>query len=154
MFRDCEKGEDRELYRGRLTESFTLSLSPGGQWLAFLNLTNPRVLRIVSAEGGKPRELLRFELTGDAPIGMGWTTDGKYILFSKPVDSKGATEEWDLWRVPVEGGEAQRLDLGMDCGGPSVHPDGRQIAFTSRGRASIDEVWVIDNLLSPLQPKR
>jgi len=154
LFRDCEKGEDRELYRGRLAESFTLSLSPDGHWLALLNRTNPRVLRIVSAEGGKPRELLRFELIGDAPIGMGWTTDGKYILFSKPVDSKGATEEWDLWRVPLEGGEAQRLDLGMDCGAPSVHPDGHQIAFTSRGRASIDEVWVLDNLLSPLQPKR
>ena len=41
----------------------------------------------------------------------------------------------------------------MHCGIPSVHPDRRRITFASGGRASFDEVWVLDNLLSQLQSK-
>ena len=72
---------------------------------------------------------------------------------SKPLGPDSTKEEWDLWRVPAEGGEAQRLELGMHCGIPSVHPDRRRITFASGGRASFDEVWVLDNLLSQLQSK-
>jgi Tol biopolymer transport system component len=153
LFRDTEKGEDRELYRGPLVERFWISLSPDGKWLAFLNSTNPRILRVIPAGGGEPRELHRFALEGDDNILPAWTADGKYVLLSKPLGPDGAKEKWDLWRIPADGGEAQRLNLGMRCD-PSVSPDGRQIAFGSGGRAPIDEVWVLDNLLSPLQPKR
>lgn len=147
LFRDFETGEEKELYRGSVAESFNVSLSPDGRWLAFLNRTNPRVLRVLPAEGGKPRELFRFELVGDANILMTWTTDGKYILFSKPLGPEGDKEDWDLWRVPAAGGEAQRLGVGMNCEDPSAHPDGQQIAFSSRGRTALDEVWVMENFL-------
>ena len=153
LFRDAERGEDRELYRAPLVERFTISLSPDGKWLAFLNRTNPRILRVIPAGGGEPRELHRFALEGDDNILPAWTADARYVLLSKPLGPDGVEEKWDLWRIPADGGEAQRLNLGMRCD-PSVSPDGRQIAFGSGGRASIDEVWVLDNLLSPLQPKR
>jgi Tol biopolymer transport system component len=154
LFRDAEKGEDRELYRGPLAQRYTISLSPDGRWLAFINRTNPRFLRVIPSGGGEPRELYRFGLVGDWNILTAWTADGKYVLFSKPLGEDGVKGQWDLWRVPAEGGEAQRLGLGMRCDIESVHPDGSQIAFSSGGGASIDEVWVLDNLLSPLQPKR
>jgi len=154
MVRDIGKGKDQELYRAPLAERFTISLSPDDKWVAFLNLTNPRFLRVIPAGGGEPREVYRFGLVGDWNILTAWSADAKYILLSKPVGTEGTNTEWDLWRVPAEGGEAQRLGLGMRCDDPSVHPDGRQIAFTSGGRVSIDEVWVLDNLLSPLKPKR
>ncbi len=153
LFRDTEKGEDRELYRGPWREMFTISLSPDGKRLAFLNRTNPRILRVIPTAGGEATEVTRFGLLGDWNISTAWTPDGKYILFAKPEGSDGVKAKWDLWRVPADGGEIQRLNLGMRCD-PSVSPDGRQIAFTSGGRASIDEVWVLDNLLSSLQPKR
>jgi len=157
LFRDFEKGEERELYRGSVAESYNVSLSRDGRWLAFLNRTNPRVLRILPAEGGKPRELFRFELVGDANILMTWTADGKYILFSKPVGEgpDGYKQEWDLWRVPAAGGEAQRLGVGVDCEDPSAHPDGQQIAFSSSHKRTLsDEVWILENFLPLLQIKR
>ncbi len=154
LVRDIEKGRDRELYRGPWAERFTISLSPDGKWLAFLNRTNPRFLRVIPAGGGEARDLYRFELVGDWNIPTGWTADGKYILFSKPLGPDGVNDQWDLWRVAADGGEAQRLGLGMRCDDPSVHPDGSRIAFTSGGRASIDEVWVLENFLPALQSKR
>ncbi len=152
MYRDPEKGGDRELHRGPFAEMFTISLSPDGKRLAVLNRTDPRILRVIPTAGGEAREVARFGLVGDWNIPTAWTPDGKYILLSKPDGSDSVKGKWDLWRVRVEGGELQRLDLGMRCE-PSVRPDGRMIAFTSRGRASIDEVWVLDNLLSALQIK-
>jgi len=85
---------------------------------------------------------------------MTWTADGKYILFSKPLGPEGDKEEWDLWRVPAEGGEAQRLGVGMRCDDPSAHPDGQKIAFSSYGRTSLDELWVLENFLPLLKPAR
>ncbi len=149
LFRDTEKGEEQELYRAPLVQRLWISLSPDGKWLAFLNSNNPRMLRVIPSGGGEPRELHRFALEGDDNILPAWTADGKYVLFSKPLGPDGAAEKWDLWRVPANGGEAQRLNLGMRCD-PSLSPDGRMIAFGASGRASIDEVWVLDNLLSPL----
>jgi Tol biopolymer transport system component len=148
LFRDFEKGDEKELYRGPVAESFAVSLSPDGRLLAFLNRTNPRVLRVIPADGGEPRELFRFEGVGDANIGMAWTPDGKYILFSKPLDQEAG--KWDLWRVPVDGGEAQMLGSGMRCDDPSMHPDGQHIAFSSISGTSFSEVWVMENFLPPV----
>jgi len=154
LFRDFEKGVERELYRGSVAEMFNISLSPDGKSLAFLNRTNPRVLRVIPAEGGQSHELFRFELIGDANILMTWTADGKYILFSKPLDPHSDKWEWDLWRVPAAGGDAQRLDAGMRCDDLSAHPDGRQIAFSSNNGTSPEEIWVLENFLPGLKAAR
>jgi hypothetical protein len=56
-----------------------------------------------------------------------------------------------VWRVPVTGGEPQKLELAM----PSlqhlrIHPDGRQVAFTASSQAEKSEVWALENFLPPL----
>jgi Tol biopolymer transport system component len=152
LFRNFEKGEEKELYRGSSADSFNVSLSPDGKWLAFLNRTNPRILRIIPTDGGPPRELFRFALAGGWNILMTWTADGKYVLFSKPIGIDEDKGDWDLWRVPAAGGEAQRLGAGMNCEDPSTHPDGRQITFSSIKKTMDDEVWVIENFLAGLKP--
>jgi Tol biopolymer transport system component len=154
LFRNIETGEERELYRAPMAESFLIRLSPDGRWLAFTNRTFQRILRVIPADGGEVRELARFELLGDAPIGFTWTADGRYILFSKPLDSKA--EKWDLWRLPLEGGEAQRTGLDMRCG-PTSHPDGQQIAFSTVDETKpFNEVWALENFLPALnsQPRK
>jgi Tol biopolymer transport system component len=108
-------------------------------------------MRVLPTDGGPPRELFRFALEGDWNILITWTVDGKYILFSKPI-STDVDGDWDLWRVPAAGGEAQRLGAGMRCGDPSTHPDGRQITFSSIKRTTDDEVWVMENFLAGLKP--
>jgi len=61
----------------------------------------------VAAAGGRPRTLV------DSPSGkshVGVSPDGKYAAF---------LEEGDLWRVPLAGGEAERL---TDVGLPGISP--------------------------------
>ncbi|MCX6376441.1 MAG: hypothetical protein NTU88_10495, partial [Armatimonadetes bacterium] len=58
----------------------------------------------------------------------------------------------ELWSVSVQGGEPRKLDLTAEnMRDLSVHPDGRQIAFTAGQTKS--EVWVMENFL-PANPSR
>jgi hypothetical protein len=55
-----------------------------------------------------------------------------------------------MWRVVAEGGEPQRLDVGVDA--PyylRVHPDGRRVAIGTW--AITTEIWVMENFLPPLK---
>ena len=66
--------------------------------------------------------------TGDVDDeGLAWTPDGEHILFSS-----SRHEDWDferavdVFRVPVDGGEPERLTrTGLMYSSPSVSPDGR-----------------------------
>ena len=59
-----------------------------------------------------------------------------------------------LWRVSAEGGDAQKLELDLDLAvgmpGVRVHPDGRQLAFTS-GQPYKLEIWALENFLPDLE---
>lgn len=149
LFRDLASGQEKELYRAPFIERFTLSLSPDGRWLAFLNRTDNRVLRVMPATGGEPRELYRFVHRGNHYITHAWTADGKYILLSRWRSEQGSP--WTLWRVPVAGGEPQEMGLEMECDTLSVHPDGRQIAFSASSSPTYNEVWVMENFLAALR---
>jgi Tol biopolymer transport system component len=53
----------------------------------------------------------------------------------------------ELWRIRMEGGEAQKVgSLVKGLNGLSVHPDGRRIAFTAVEQRGA-EVWVMENFL-------
>jgi len=150
LLRNLENGEEKELYRAPAAEQFRISRSPDGKWLAFLNRTDNRVLRIIPANGGEPRELFRFEQKGNWLITISWTADGKYILFSRP-DSDDAKRA--LWRVPVSGGKPEKMGIEKECESVSAHPDGHLLAF-SLGEESTNEVWVMENFLPGLKAAR
>jgi Tol biopolymer transport system component len=136
--RNLETGREKELYRTRSIDR-SLALSPDGQQLAFSAQdggTQSWVLKALPVAGGEPRELLRIK-DPERITTIAWMPDGRHLLFGKGDE---------MWRIPVAGGEPQRLGLAMDrLRGLSVHPDGRRIAFTS-GAPEI-EVWVMENLL-------
>jgi Tol biopolymer transport system component len=103
------------------------------------------------APSGEPHELLRLEVPErfHRPARLAWTPDGRYILFGKGKCSTDqplyADEPLELWRVPAEGGEPQKL-LAMDgLRHISIHPDGQRIVFT--GGKAVSEVWVMENFL-------
>ncbi len=73
LLRKFEDGADRELYRGIKADQFRIARSPDGKWLASLNRTANRSLRILPAEGGESREILRFEQKGNWLIEVSWT---------------------------------------------------------------------------------
>jgi len=132
-----------------------LAPSPDGQQLAFVvSCGDEWSLQVAPSAGGATRELLRLpkEETARAIVWLVWTPDGRHLLFpGKPRDKATSTWLCELWRVPAEGGEPQYLSLAMNLiGFPSLHPDGRCIAFTAPGSGHGAEVWAIENFLPGL----
>jgi len=80
-------------------------------------------LWLSSAAGGEPRQLTTHEANDTSPA---WSPDGRYVLF---LSARGATKQ--VWRLPVDGGEAQRVtDLPLDVGTFRLSPDGRQLVVS------------------------
>lgn len=153
LVRDLESGKEKEIYRAPTwAERFTISLSPDGKWLALINYKGlekkERSLKIIPATGGEPRVLHTFEQESNWPVFTAWTPDSKSILFSKKADKENDIKT-DLWRIPVEGGEHQRLGLTMaQFNFLSVHPKGGNIVFSSFGPTLKEsELWVMENLI-------
>jgi Tol biopolymer transport system component len=152
MRRDLESGIEKEFYRGS-TGMFSLSCSPDGQWLAFMRRGKEGLLGIMPAAGGEPRELYRFKQEDQNFVPLRWAADGKSILFEimEPGQKK-----WNWWRIPMEGGEPQKLGLEWDSAiSASFHPDGRHIAFSSPGSTGENSGnWVMENFLPQIKAEK
>jgi Tol biopolymer transport system component len=149
--RDLESGQDKELAQAP-DFRHSLSLSPDGRKLAFA--TDERqaravVVKVMPAVGGEARELFRVQEPDSIPsAGLSWTPDGRHVLVIK---SRKQTSE--LWRVSVEGGNAQKLGLAMEgLRDLRFHPNGRRIAFAVEHRKA--EVWVMENFLQAAQNRK
>ncbi len=144
--RDLETGRDVELYRVVAPAAAgSPTLAPDGRQLAFFSrdqATRESLLNLMDTEERKPRLLLRTK-RGDSPCDVAWTPDGRYLLFAKCPPQKG-----ELWRIPAEGGTAERIELKADNPrGLRPHPDGRRIAFLDGTAAT--EIWALENFLPP-----
>jgi Tol biopolymer transport system component len=141
-----ESGREERI-SGSPSNAQWLDISPDGKWLVLLNREQKRVLRIMPTSGGDPREIFSYEQDGNFVITPGWSADGRYIYYYKKQDLLG--NMWDLYRVSVDGGEAQRINLSMARFRHfSVHPDGQRIAFSSMGaNPEQSQVWVMENFL-------
>jgi Tol biopolymer transport system component len=136
-----------ERLSGSPSDAYWIDVSPDGRWLALINREQKRVLRIMPASGGDPREIYSYEQGQNFIVTPAWSADGCYIYFSKKQNVAG--DMWDIYRVSAEGGEAQKIDV---TGGAirqfSVHPDGQSIALSSRGpNPEQSQVWVMENFL-------
>ncbi len=149
--RKLDSGEERILHRAApFWRHNNLALSPDGRLLAFGlsdgSRTEAKLLMLMPAAGGEPRELLRLKKAEMS--GFAFTRDGRHLLFSRAGQPAP-----QLWRIPVDGGPPRKLDLATNLNARiSVHPDGRQIAYTA-GETRL-EVWVMDNFLPELRARR
>ena len=140
---DIQSGEEKEIYRKEKSgQPKHVALSPDGKWIAFEGYAPPWTLNIIKATGGEPRELLRMK-SGENPTSFVWAPDSREIFFTKWIKDEKINQ---LWRVNLEGGEPQRIELSMQgmrelC----VHPDGKRVAFSASYRET--EFWVMENLL-------
>jgi len=101
------------------------SFSPDGTQIAFTgDYDGTHGVYVVSATGGEPRRLTYHPADADV---LGWTPDGKRILFSsfRTAFAGGVVQ---LFTVPVEGGFAMQVPLARAAEG-SFSPDGARIAY-------------------------
>jgi len=161
--RDLQTGEEKEVLREAGLGSW--ALSPDGQRLAFLGNTGKdfeyaTALKVVPVAGGEAREL--FAVREPQFLSeVAWMPDGRHLMFFRGADRHeevGVGGFLDmtkqLWRIPAEGGQAQRIDLPLKkLRFLAIHPDGRQIAFTA-GEGVSTEVWVMENFLPVVKTGR
>ena len=98
--------------------------SPDGKWIAFSAMYDGNLdVFVIPAEGGEPRRLTWHP---DADVAVGWTPDGKRILFHS--DREAFADFSRLYTVPLEGGPADALPMwrGEDAW---FSPDATRIAY-------------------------
>ena len=98
--------------------------SPDGKWIAFsANYDGNRDVFVIPATGGEPRRLTWHPGQDGA---MGWTPDGKKVLFVSDRDAYADSTRF--YTVPVEGGVAEVLPMWRAFDG-GYSPDGEKIAY-------------------------
>ncbi|BAD40694.1 TolB family protein [Symbiobacterium thermophilum] len=102
--------------------------------------TNDRIVRI-AVPSGRKEEIFRapegWELISG---GLAVAQDGRWLLFGGGPRT-GTGVEYELYRLPLEGGEPERLTSG---GGimPGLHPGGRLVAY--RNPRATTGIYVLD----------
>ncbi|MGP4009045.1 serine hydrolase [Streptomyces sp. 4N124] len=106
------------------------ALSPDGERIVYVlrtsDLDTDRIahnLWLVPGATGEARQLTR----GNSDQAPAWSPDGTRIAFLR---ADGTTAQ--LWQLPADGGEAERLTtLPLGAGAPVWSPDGTRIAFSA-----------------------
>jgi dipeptidyl aminopeptidase/acylaminoacyl peptidase len=106
------------------------ALAPDGGEIVYVLKTvdesadrDTRSLWRVGTTSGAPRRLTH----GSADFAPAWSPDGKQVAFLR-----GAGGPAQVWLLPVDGGEPERLTaLPLGAGAPAWSPDGTRIAFTA-----------------------
>jgi Tol biopolymer transport system component len=144
----CDLGSGKVQLLNRSTQ-MALALSPDGRQLAFFAAAGQgeaEGLVVMPSAGGSARLVAR----GADGLTIAWSPDGRYLIYPVRMKTSGANLEQrrnELWRVPAQGGDPQRLNLTVDglLRRLRVHPDGQRIVYYARLLGS--DVWVMENFL-------
>ena len=96
------------------------------------------------------RELLKVNTPGTFAGSVGWTPDGRFVLFTQ---LGGDETQSGLWYISANGGEPRKFALsGVEAKNVTrlaIHPDGKQLALSASGTDK-SELWALENFLPPL----
>ena len=147
--RDLNTGEDRILVPG--PAGLSVTASPDGKHIAYWTSTDSTedgILNVISLNDGKCREIHRLKREDYG--GLAWSPDEQRIYF---VRRNFKAKKFDIWQIPVEGGEPQPLGLPASVVTQiSVSPDGKRIAYSINELNS--EMWVMENFLPADKAKK
>ncbi|HWM93724.1 MAG TPA: S41 family peptidase [Thermoanaerobaculia bacterium] len=114
--------------------------SPDGKWIAFMGqYDGDEQVYVVPSAGGVPKQLTWYPARGPLPPRwgfdnqvLGWTRDGKAVLFRSMRDG------WDmadtlLYTVPLDGSLGEPLPMPISGAG-DFSPDGKRIAYNPIAR--------------------
>ena len=111
--------------------------SPDGKWIAFTGqYDGDEQVYVMPATGGIPRQLTFYPARGplkprhgsDNQV-MGWTPDGKSVLFRSMRDADDVVDHGALFTVGFDGGMPVRLPM-PESGAGCFSPDGKQVFYT------------------------
>jgi len=146
---DSESGEENQLLAG--AEAWSLAVSPDGKQLAYFrssDVNGTNGLFVLPSEGGTPKLLVEAL---DSRGVIAWSRDGRQLVYAIPsASSAGNTPakiQFEIWRVPSQGGVPQRLGLTVDgfIMSLQIHPDNQRIVYETLRFNS--EIWVMENFL-------
>jgi Tol biopolymer transport system component len=110
-------------------------------------------IQLVDPASREPRSVYRTSRGNFIPasILLDWMPDGKSLLF---VTSPHSSRTWDsdmvppcsLFRIPVSGGQPEKLFEAEWIWQVRVHPNGSQVAIETRPPRT--ETWVVNNLFA------
>jgi tricorn protease len=124
-----EGGDARRLTAGAGVEDNPV-FSPDGSLIAFTgNYDGNTDVFVMPATGGVPKRLTWHP---EDDVVLGWTPDGKRILFSSSRTAYAGFKE--LFTVDLDGRFPQKIDLPMGYEA-SFSPDGSQLAYVPTRRA-------------------
>ena len=110
-----------------------LTISPDGQQLAYVSDASGRLnLWIMNVDGTGARQLLH---SNDRQAGLTFSHDGKQVVF---MQDKGGDELYDLFALPVSGGDPRNLtntDHTSEIS-PLFSRDGTMLAFGSKDKTA------------------
>ena len=141
VVRDLASGSERVLPHPDKPIFFVaIRLSPAGDMVAFRGGQEGRYdLKVQRLDDGSVREL-NFKIGGP----FTWSADGRALFTSRPAVNVAGRNE--LWRVPVDGGAAERVGLmGEAMGEFRVDPSGGRLLFDAG--SPMGELWVMEHIL-------
>jgi Tol biopolymer transport system component len=155
--REMDNGEEKTIFEAknvpiRSYPELPWALSPNGDYIA-VAFNEPRAskIAIVPSQGGPAAELPRGDETPRQINELAWSADNKTVLFVGPARDKpkpGPKTAIEFWQATTDGSQPRKIfeaDLGSECLSLRVHPNGRQIAFTTSLWCT--ELWVMENFL-------
>lgn len=114
--------------------------SPDGNWIAFTGqYDGDEQVYVMPASGGVPKQLTYYPARGPLParwgydnVVMGWTPDGKGVVFRSQRDYFSVADG-RLYVVPVEGGLPKPLPMPISGFG-DLSPDGTKAVYSPLSR--------------------
>jgi Tol biopolymer transport system component len=134
---------EREITKGEW-EDFSPSFSPDGNTIVFSsNRTGNWDVWSIGADGENLSQITKGDDDELAPV---YSPDGKEIAFLKKTEplNLSTSDSFDIWIMKSDGGGMRKITKNIPIlSYPIWHPDGKEIAFVSKGDDGIG-IWKYD----------